>query len=422
MPFISSGIGRYTVDLSVSRLHQVIEKLSREAFSGRIEGIVEYKGKSIVLAIELKGGKIIALEITFPETQEIIKGEKALYYLKDLLKSDLYGYVDVKELTASEVEMDIRYNTDALVDPSITDIILAADMQVEKAEEFVEKTKNIEGVAEIEVVKKETRIKLKKKVDEEEKEVPSTLKEFLQQSQWLDKPIIEPLKETTTWLRMTLINGKYLGRYTIKELLSTPHFKNNFLAIQSVFKNREIRVLLSNLEKPIILGAIIRVDDNIIDKKDIIIDLSEELEDKINAYEISPEEYGRFISLSTEEKGIPLSIAIRAWMRTAYNNIILPEKETQIILNNKQIYSSDAESLGEAIISIFKKCLQYSRKSLLGIAISGDEKIKIECKRGRALAICYNSKNTGVLCGKRALDYLGDLQKKRSFTIKIYEE
>ncbi len=123
----------YDVDLALLRLSRLLERLEAEEFTGRIDGvikdmIIENKERLCCsFSILIRGGKIVACELVIAlsggKEEKRLVGKEALdLLLKCKCES---GYVEVKELSAPEIDIDLAFNSQAIVQAGIVEEAVA---------------------------------------------------------------------------------------------------------------------------------------------------------------------------------------------------------------------------------------------------------------------------------------------------------
>lgn len=121
MPFVSKGMHRNVVDLALTPLWKLLfETREYSGFTGRFQGAVTIDGVSHYVSIEFLNGRPVAAEVIAPPDKKYLGDEAWRFIVNAASSSELEGFLEIVELTPTEVNIDLDYNSKARLSSEVT--------------------------------------------------------------------------------------------------------------------------------------------------------------------------------------------------------------------------------------------------------------------------------------------------------------
>jgi len=121
VPFVSKGVHRNVVDLALTPLWKLLfETREYSGFTGRFQGAITIDGVSHYVSIEFLNGRPVAAEVIAPPDKKYLGDEAWRFIVNAASSSELEGFLEMVELTPTEVNIDLDYNSKAKLSSEVT--------------------------------------------------------------------------------------------------------------------------------------------------------------------------------------------------------------------------------------------------------------------------------------------------------------
>lgn len=411
MPFVSSGIFKYAIDLSTTTLAKIIDNLKKQMFTGRLQGIISVgKGRDLFIAMEFLGGRIVACEVTITDVGLTVKGQNAIELLKEFASKYVNGYLEVRELTSAEVDIDLRYNSDAIIkDETVLTREIGVPVGERRAEVMEIEIEEIVRRAKIKVAKlEESRAKEEKPREPGEKvRRPDTIKDMLAGLERTRKDLSHKISSPHSWAKITCLIGRFVSLMKPHEFMEYINaVKRGAIAFTTPFDEGELRGLIIVLDKPRLSGLVLKGLSRTISGIDKVIDtIKGKGVKEIMVYEIDISDLVKTLSIDVESLAVSVKEIAKEfeagrvldrdrlieYIKGMITEPLLcdPTFMTRIILNSRILRDRRYDSVVEFLNDLIKESFDSKESVIYGTCSVEGASMKLIVYNGRIVSASY---------------------------------